>query len=60
MSDTVRMQFQFTVGQRVRWAGDGTDGCGYVIAWRRWTEGILRFIDYGLGDATVPAAPASS
>lgn len=57
MSDTVRVTFRFTVGQRVRLAGDGPDDRPYVVVWRRYTEGLLRFIDYGLGDGAVPDAP---
>lgn len=57
MTETVRVPFRFAVGQRVRWAGDGDDARVYVIVWRRWTEGLLRVIDYGLGDGPVPEAP---
>ena len=57
MPETVRVTFQFAVGQRVRWAGEGPDDRPYVVVWRRYTEGLLRFLDYGLGDGTVPAAP---
>ena len=55
MADQVRVTFQFAVGQRVRWAGDGDDDFAYVIVWRRWTEGLLRFVDYGLGVDMLPA-----
>lgn len=57
MSETVRVTFQFAVGQRVRWVGDGPDDRHYVVVWRRYTQGLLRFIDYGLGDGAVPEAP---
>ena len=57
MGERVRVTCQFAVGQRVRWAGGGPDDRPYVVVWRRYTEGLLRLCDYGLGDGAVSAVP---